>query len=52
MKRFVRSFYEFGVIELVEKINAYAERYNLEIISLSASNDLHGAIVVFERKNS
>ena len=52
MKRFVKSFYEFNLIEIVDKINKYAERYNLEIISLSASNDLHGAIVVFERKNS
>ena len=52
MKRFVKSFYEFSLIDIVEKINAYAERYNLEIISLSANNDLHGALVVFEDKSS
>ena len=52
MKRFVKSFYEFSVIDIVEKINNYAERYNLEIISLSANDDLHGAIVLFEDKRS
>ena len=50
MKRFVKSFYEFSLSEIIDKINKYAERYDLEIITLSASNDLHGAIVLFESK--
>ena len=48
MNRFVRSFYAFEIYKLVEKINKYAIENDLEIISLSASNDLHGAIVLFE----
>lgn len=48
MRRFVKSFYEFSVIDIIEKINEYAAKNNLEIISLSTNNDLHGAIVLFE----
>lgn len=48
MSRFVKSFYELGIHKLVEEINKYTTENDLEIISLSASDDLHGAIVLFE----
>ena len=50
MNRFVECFYEMRINKLVEKINEYAERNNLRIISLSASDNLHGAVVLFEGK--
>jgi hypothetical protein len=48
MRRFVKSFYEFSATELIKKINEYATENNLEIISLSTNDNLHGAIVLFE----
>lgn len=48
MNRFVESFYEFEMSKLVTKINEYAIKNNLKIISLSTNNNLHGAIVLFE----
>ena len=48
MSRFVKSFYELRIHKLVEEINEYAVKNDLEIISLSTNDDLHGAIVLFE----
>ena len=50
MNRFVECFYGTRMDKLVEKINRYAERNNLRIISLSASDNLYGAVVLFEGK--
>jgi hypothetical protein len=50
MSRFVKSFYELEIPKLVETINEYATENNLEIISLSTNDNLHGAIVLFEGK--
>lgn len=49
MNRFVEWFCEFRPSSLVEKINRYATAHNLKIISVSANEDLHQAIVLFER---
>lgn len=48
MNRFIEWFYEMETNELVIKINEYATKNNLKIISLSTTNNLHGAIVLFE----
>ena len=48
MNRFIENFYESTMSELVEKINEYAIKNNLKIISISADDNLHGAIVLFE----
>lgn len=48
MNRFVESFYELEISKLVTKINEYAIKNNLKIISLSTNDNLHGAIVLFE----
>lgn len=50
MNRFVECFYGTRMDKLVKKINEYAERNNLRIISLSASDNLYGAVVLFEGK--
>lgn len=50
MSRFVKSFYELEIHKLVETINEYATENDLEIISLSTNDSLHGAIVLFEGK--
>ena len=49
MDRFVRGFYDYDSINLIDSINRYAERNNLTIISLAANNSLNGVIVLFER---
>ena len=48
MDRFIEWFYESDTTELVDKINEYARRNNLQIISLNTNDVLHGAIVLFE----
>ena len=48
MSRFLEWFYERETTELVDKINKYAKRNNLQIISLNTNDVLHGAIVLFE----
>lgn len=48
MNRFVRWFYERETDDLVNRINEYAKRNNLQIISLNTNDNLHGAIVLFE----
>lgn len=48
MNRFIENFYELTMSVLVEKINEYATKNNLKIISISANDNLHGAIVLFE----
>lgn len=50
MNRFVKSFYELETHKLVKIINEYATKNDLEIISLSTNDNLHGAIVLFEGK--
>ena len=50
MKRFLEWFYEVDASKLVERINKYAEKNNLLIISLTATENQHGAIVLFEGK--
>ena len=52
MSRFVKSFYELETHKLVETINKYATENDLEIISFSTNNNLHGAIVLFEGKKT
>lgn len=52
MNRFVKSFYAGDMHELAERINQYAERNSLLIISLSMDNNMKGAIVVFEGKKN
>lgn len=46
--RFTKWFYETNTHNLTEKINRFAQENNLRIISLSANDNLHGAIVLFE----
>lgn len=48
MGRFLEWFYEGETTDLVNKINEYAERHNLKIISLNTSEYLCDAIVLFE----
>ena len=48
MKRFLEWFYKQDSTELVNRINEYAEKNNLQIISVSADETLQGAIVLFE----
>ena len=48
MDRFLRWFYETDTIELVYKINQYAEENKLKIISLTTTDNQCGAIVLFE----
>ena len=48
MDRFVQWFYEIDTHKLVEKINEYAQKNNLRIISLTTNDNQHGAIVLFE----
>lgn len=48
MNRFLRWFYEYNTSDLVDGINEYAKSNNLTIISLSTTDDQHGAIVLFE----
>lgn len=48
MNRFLEWFYERETTDLVNKINEYAERNNLKIISLNTTERLLGAIVLFE----
>lgn len=48
MNRFIEWFYEFEIDKLVIRINEYAIKNNLKIISLSTNDNLHGAIVLFE----
>ena len=48
MKRFLEWFYERETTALVKRINEYAEKNNLQIISVSANETLHGAVVLFE----
>ena len=48
MNRFLKHFYEFKTLELVEKINRYAEKNNLQIISFTTDERQHGAVVLFE----
>ena len=51
MNRFLEWFYEREATNLVSKINEYAEKNNLKIISFNATKSLLGAIgaiVLFE----
>lgn len=48
MNRFIEWFYQREISELVDEINEYAIKNNLKIISISANDNLHGAIVLFE----
>lgn len=48
MNRFIEWFCEERTSKLVESINKYARKNNLKIISISANDSLHGAIVLFE----
>ena len=48
MNRFLSWFYEYETSELVDRINEYAERHGLKIISISTNANQHGAIVLFE----
>ena len=48
MSRFLEWFYERETANLVNRINGYAERNNLKIISLNTTDSLLGAIVLFE----
>lgn len=48
MNRFVEWFYELETPQLVKEINEYATKNNLKIISISANDNLYGAIVLFE----
>jgi len=50
MNRFLEWFYEYDTSELVYKINKYAKDENLTIISLTTTENQHGAIVLFESK--
>lgn len=48
MNRFLKSFYEFHTLNLVDTINEYAKDNNLTIISVSVDSSLTSAIVLFE----
>ncbi len=48
MNRFLSWFYEYETSKLVNRINEYAERHGLKIISISTNENQHGAIVLFE----
>ena len=48
MSRFVEYFFKLEISKLVNEINEYATRNNLQIISLSTNDNLRGAIVLFE----
>ena len=48
MNRFVEWFCEMKADDLANQINKYAKINNLQIISLSTSDSLHSAIVLFE----
>lgn len=48
MNRFLEWFYEYSPSKLVNRINEYAKKNNLKIISIVTSYDQHGAIVLFE----
>ena len=48
MNRFLKHFYELDTHELVDEINEYAKKNNLQIISLNTNDKQHGAIVLFE----
>lgn len=48
MKRFLEWFYERKTTELVNRINEYAEKHNLQIISVTTDEILHAAVVLFE----
>lgn len=50
MNRFLEWFYESETSRLVNRINEYAEKSNLQIISLTTNENQHGAIVLFEGK--
>lgn len=48
MKRFLEWFYERETSDLVKRINEYAEKHNLQIISVTTNENQHGAIVLFD----
>lgn len=48
MDRFLRWFYEHDTSELVDRINKYAADNKLKIISLTTTDNQHGAVVLFE----
>lgn len=48
MKRFLEWFYEYETSTLVNRINEYAEKNGLQIISVATNDNQHGAVVLFE----
>ena len=48
MKRFLEWFYTYETSELVKRINEYAEKHGLQIISVATNENQHGAVVLFE----
>ena len=48
MNRFLEWFYEVDPSKLVERINKYAEKHNLQIVSITTNENQYGAIVLFE----
>lgn len=48
MKRFLEWFYEGETSKLVMRINEYAEKHNLQIISITTNERMSGALVLFE----
>ena len=48
MNRFLEWFYEDNTPKLIRRINEFAKKYNLQIISITTDENQHGAIVLFE----